>query len=313
MKLPTAPTLLTACLCILTTTATAGDRPVLNLWPATPPGPVSKTNGAEADFTKPEDKLIAGRRIIKLGNVSTPQMEVFLPPREKANGGAVLICPGGGFNILAWDLEGTEVAEWLNSLGFAAAVVKYRVPTGSHGDTLNEKGTMPMKALGPVMDAQRAVSLTRAHAQEWGLDTKRIGIMGFSAGGATAGIMALQRGARAYEKIDASDDQSCAPDFAMLIYPAYMVDKATGNLNSFLHVEKDTPPTFMVMAQDDHVDSRNCTVLYTALTLAKVPAEVHLYPHGGHGYGLRKTDQPVTHWSDRAEEWLKDMGLDKKR
>jgi acetyl esterase/lipase len=221
------------------------------------------------------------------------------------------VCPGGGFNILAWDLEGTEVAEWLNTLGFAAVVVKYRVPTGAHGETLNEQGTMPMKTLGPVMDAQRALSLTRAHAAEWGLDAKRIGVMGFSAGGATAGIMALQHGTRAYAKVDASDELSCAADFAMLIYPAYLRDKETGGLNSFLHVGKDSPPTFLVMAQDDRIDSLNCTVLYTALTLANVPAELHLYSHGGHGYGLRPTELPVTRWPERAAEWIKAMGFDK--
>src|SRR5262245_37529300 len=126
MKFLPLPSLLVLCLGLVTM-ASAADTMVMNLWPATPPGPASKPNGDEANFTKPEDKLIAERRIIKLGNVSTPQMSVFLPSKKKANGGAVVICPGGGFSILAWDLEGTEVAEWLNSLGMAAVVVKYRV------------------------------------------------------------------------------------------------------------------------------------------------------------------------------------------
>ncbi len=286
---------------------------VQNLWPGTPPGPAAKVGGEETDITKPTDKLIAGRRIIKLANVGTPQMHVYLAPKDKANGGAVLVCPGGGYNILAWDLEGTEIAEWLNSIGFAAVVVKYRVPTASHGEELNEQGTMPMKALGPVMDSQRALSLTRAHASEWGLDPKRVGIMGFSAGGATAGITALQKGTRAYAKADAGDEQSCGADFALLIYPAYMVDKKTGEKNPFVKVDQDTPPMFLIMAQDDPVDCRNCLVLYTDLTNAKVPAEMHLFPKGGHGYGLRPTELPVTHWSDRAAAWLKDMGFDKTR
>jgi acetyl esterase/lipase len=311
MKSALSPTFLALTLALLAFPASAAQPQTLNLWPSTPPGPASKANGDESDITKDTDKLVAGRRIIKLGNVTTPQMQVFLPVKGKANGGAVVVCPGGGFSILAWDLEGTEVAEWLNSLGFAAIVLKYRVPTREHGDALDEKGTAPLKALGPVMDAQRALSLTRANANEWSLDPKRIGIMGFSAGGATAGIAALQRGTRAYEKIDASDEQSCAADFAILIYPAYLLDKQTGALSSYLRVEKDTPPTFMVMSQDDPIDSLNCTVLYTALTKAKVPAEVHLYPHGGHGYGLRETDQPVTRWAERAEDWLKDMKFDK--
>jgi acetyl esterase/lipase len=298
---------------LLITSSLCAEPIVQNLWPATPPGPEAKANGAEVDLTKPEDKLIAGKRIIKLGNVTTPQMHVYLAPKEKANGGAVVVCPGGGFNILAWDLEGTEVAEWLNSIGFAAVVVKYRVPTKGHGEALDEKGAMPLKALGPVMDAQRALSLTRAHAAEWKLDAKRVGIMGFSAGGATAGIAALQHGVRAYDKVDASDEQSCAADFAMPIYPAYLVDKNTGGLNSFLHVEKDTPPMYLVMAEDDPIDCENCIALFTALKRGKVPAEMHLYPYGGHGYGLRPTEKPVTHWTERAAGWLKDMGFDKAR
>ncbi|OAI56528.1 hypothetical protein AYO49_04090 [Verrucomicrobiaceae bacterium SCGC AG-212-N21] len=311
MKQSTTPSLtaITLGLCLLASAAQAENPAPLNLWPATPPGPAAQVKGEESDFTKDSDKPVAGRRIIKLGNVSAPQMKVFLAPKAKANGGAVLVLPGGGFSILAWDLEGTEVAEWLNSLGLAAIVVKYRVPTREHGDGLNEQGTMPLKALGPVMDAQRALSLTRSKTQEWGLDPKRIGVMGFSAGGATAGITALQHGTRAYAKADAVDEQPCGADFAMLIYPAYLFDKETGNLSSFLHVTKDSPRTFMIMTQDDPIDSRNCTALYTALTLAKVPAEVHLFPRGGHGYGLRGTDEPVTNWPALAEEWLKQSGF----
>ena len=285
----------------------AAEPQVIKLWPREIPGPVAKTNGPEADMTKPDDKLIAGKRIIKLGNVSAPEMHVFLPAKENANGGAVIVCPGGGFSILAWDLEGTEVAQWLNSLGFAAVVVKYRVPTREHGDALYEAGTAPLKAVGPVMDAQRAMSLTRAHASEWGLDPKRIGIMGFSAGGETAALAALNGDSRAYAKIDAADEQSCAPNFALLIYPGGLVDAKTGVLKPHIKVTKDTPPMFFVMAQDDRVNSLNCTALYAALTLAKVPAERHLFTRGGHGYGLRTTEVPVTHWPNRAVKWLKDM------
>jgi len=290
------------CLCSLTATA---ESIVQNLWPSTPPGPASKAEGEERDLTKAEDKLIAGRRIIKLGHVNTPQMHVYLPPKERANGFAVLVCPGGGFTILAWDLEGTEVAEWLNSIGFAAIVVKYRVPTREHGDALNEAGNAPLKTAGPVMDAQRAMSVTRAHAAEWGIDLQRIGIMGFSAGGETAGVTAILGDQRLYAKIDAADEQSCAPNFALPIYPAGFYDQETNGLKPYLKVTKDTPPMFFVMAQDDRVNSLNCTVLYTALTKVKVPAELHLFPTGGHGYGLRPTDEPVTHWPALAEAWLK--------
>lgn len=291
----------------------SAEPQIINLWPATPPGPAAKADGAERDLTKPDDKLIAGRRIIKLGHVSTPQMHVHLPDKAKAHGGAVLVCPGGGFSILAWDLEGTEVAEWLNSIGFAAIVVKYRVPTGHHGHNLNEQGNAPLKAVGPVMDAQRAMSLTRSHAAEWGLDPQRIGIMGFSAGGETAGLTAMLRDQRLYVKLDAADGHSCAPNFTLPIYPGGFYDKEAGGLKPCLKVTKDTPPMFFAMAQDDHVNSLNCTVLYTALTREKVPAELHLFTRGGHGYGLRPTLTPVTHWPNRAAKWLKDMGFTEAR
>lgn len=283
----------------------AAEPQILNLWPTTPPGPASKVDGAERDLTKPEDKLIAGRKIIKLGHVSTPQMHVYLPDKSKENGGAVLVCPGGGFSILAWDLEGTEVAEWLNSLGFAAIVVKYRVPTREHGETLNEQGNAPLKTAGPVMDAQRAMSVTRVHAAEWGVDPQRIGIMGFSAGGETAGLTAVLRDQRLYSKIDAADEQSCAPNFALPIYPAGFYDKETDGLRPYIKVTKDTPPMFFVMAQDDRVNSLNCTALYIALTKEQVPAELHLFTRGGHGYGLRSTEEPVTGWTQLAADWLK--------
>lgn len=296
--------LVTLC-CISTALLSAASPQIFPLWPGTPPGPAAKVEGAERDLTKPDDKLIAGRRIIKLGHVSTPQMHVYLPEKTKANGGAVLVCPGGGFSILAWDLEGTEVAEWLNSLGFAAIVVKYRVPTREHGDTLNEQGNAPLKVIGPVMDAQRAMSLTRSKAAEWSLDPHRIGIMGFSAGGETAGITAILRDERLYPKVDAADEQSCAPSFALPIYPGGFYDKETGGLKPHIKITKETPPMFFAMAQDDHVNSLNCTVLYTALTQAKVPAELHLFTSGGHGYGLRATDEPVTRWPELAALWLR--------
>lgn len=300
---------LIAILLVTQTLSSAASPQILDLWPGEIPGPPSKTEGAERDLTMQEDTLIAGRPIIKLGHVSAPQMHVYFPLKEKANGSAVMICPGGGFSVLAWDLEGTEVAEWVNSLGFAAVVVKYRVPTREHGNELNGAGNAPLKAVGPVMDAQRAMSLTRAHAAEWGLDPKRIGILGFSAGGETAVLTAILGDQRLYAKIDAADEQSCAPNFALPIYPGGFYDKESGGLKPYLKVTKDTPPMFFAMAQDDHVNSLNCTVLYTALTREKVPAELHLFTRGGHGYGLRPTLTPVTHWPNRAAKWLKDMGF----
>ncbi|HUG18734.1 MAG TPA: alpha/beta hydrolase, partial [Planctomycetaceae bacterium] len=153
----------------------ASEPTILKVWTDKPPGPPAKVDGPEIDRQKPSDRLVGGKTVMKIGNVSEAEIHVYRPPADKSNGAACVICPGGGYHILAWDLEGTEVAEWLNSLGVTAIVLKYRVPTGPYGD--------PGKWQGPVMDAQRAISLARTRAAEWSIDPGRIGILGFSAGG----------------------------------------------------------------------------------------------------------------------------------
>ena len=289
----------------------ADDSLTMDLWPNDVPGPASHVEGEERDLTKPDDNLIAGRPIIKLGHVRTPQMQVFFPDSENNNGGAVLICPGGGFSILAWDLEGTEVAQWLNSIGFTAVVVKYRVPTREHGAALNDNNTLPLNSTGPVMDAQRALSLTRAKSQEWKIDPQRIGILGFSAGGETAGLTALALDQREYAPLDSADNVSCAPSFAILIYPAGFVDRQTNQLKAHIRVSDKSPPTFFTMTEDDDVNCENCTALFTALKREGVPAELHLFTRGGHGYGLRRTEFPVTQWPTLAAAWLDELGFSK--
>ncbi|MDB5387023.1 MAG: Xylanase [Planctomycetaceae bacterium] len=272
---------------------------VLNLWPGPPPGEAIKA-GPEQDFTKPTDRLIAGRRIIKLGNVAIPQAHVFLPPKDKRNGTSIVICPGGGFSILAWDLEGTEVAEWLNTLGVTGIVVKYRVPT---------RDRTPVW-LAPVQDAQRAISIARSRAAEWGLTTDRVGILGFSAGGATAAHAAIKNGERAYPAADEIDKSGCRPDFAALIYPGGIVDDKTGQVHPDIIVSKETPPMFFAHAQDDGVRVENSVLLFLALKKAGVPSELHVYDVGGHGYGMREVPEfPVTTWNVRCGEWLKRRGL----
>lgn len=273
---------------------------VLNVWPAKPPGPGHKV-GPEQDMTKPTDKLIAGERIIKLGNVSTPQLHVFHPPEGKRNGSAVVICPGGGFYILAWDLEGTEVAKWLNSLGFTAVVLKYRVPSPKQ-----EPRWLP-----PVQDAQRAISIVREKSEQWKINPEQVGILGFSAGGVTAAISSYGT-KRYYEPIDNTDKQSWRPDFSVLIYAAGMADPSGTKLSQFFDINVDSPPTFMAHAFDDFVPLENCLVLMGALKKAKVPSELHIYDRGGHGYGLRHEDgKPVTSWTTRCAEWLRVRGLAK--
>lgn len=217
-----------------------------------------------------------------------------------------MVCPGGGFNILAWDLEGTEAAEWLNSLGTAAVVLKYRAPTRE----LGEAGDVaPEKALGPMMDAQRALSLTRAHAKEWGIDRRRVGILGFSAGGQAAALAAVALGKRAYAEIDMIDTNSCSADFAMLIYPGGLADSKTGELKKFFPVSAETPPMFFTHAADDRVTCLSSAALFSELKKAKVPAALHVFANGGHGYGLRPTVFPVTRWPDQAADWLREMKL----
>ena len=276
--------------------ASATEPVTLNLWPGTPPGE-TKQLPPEADQTKDTDKLIAGRRIIKLGNVSTPQITVYKPEASKDTGAAVVIAPGGGHYILAYDLEGTEVAEWLNTLGVTGIVLKYRVPFRD-----------PEKRWGAaVQDAQRAMSLVRSHAKEWGIDPQRVGICGFSAGGQTAGLTSIFT-ERTYESVDAADTFSTRPDFAMLIYTGGMVERGSTELNDYVKVGEGVPPLFMAHAFDDRVDLHNSLNLAAEWKRVGVPVELHAYSEGGHGYGLRETEQPVTTWHHRAADWMKVNG-----
>lgn len=267
---------------------------VIDLWPQDQPGP-SREVGEERDLTKDTDNLIAGRRLIRLGNVSTPQAHVYLPAEEDRTGAAVVICPGGGYSILAWDLEGTEVADWLVSKGVAAIVLKYRVPTRQ----------VDPKWLLPVQDAQRTISIVRSHAKEWKLNSERIGILGFSAGGDTAARTALAE-ERHYEPTDELDQASCRPNAAILVYTAYLVNDEKTALKEDLAASKDSPPMFMVHAFDDPVPVESSLHMMLALKQAGVPSELHIYDAGGHGYGLRAVDDlPVTSWPQPCEDWLR--------
>lgn len=295
--------LFTATLAILLALpAFAGETQSFNLWPGTPPGDEGLKLPPEGDTTKADGRLVGGKSVIRLGNVSTPALAVFPAPRDKATGAACVVCPGGGFNILAYDLEGTEVAEWLNSLGVTAFVLKYRVPARDKDK----------RWLAAVQDTQRAMSLVRSRAAEWALDPRRIGICGFSAGGAAAGLTSLLFDQRQYAPLDAADKVSSRPDFAMLIYAAYFVERGSTTLRDDVKVPKNAPPMFFVHAFDDGVPVQNPLLLAAEMKKAGVPAEVHVYPAGGHGYGLRRTEMPVTTWPDRAAEWLRVNGWLKK-
>ena len=274
----------------------------LTLWPGKLPGAAPLVNGPEADTSKPGVGMTGGKLVIRLGNVSQPELHVYLPTGGKRTGAGVVICPGGGYNILAWNLEGTEIAQWLNKQGIAAFVLKYRVPTGS----------LKPNWEGPTMDAQRALRLVRASAPKWGVQPDKIGILGFSAGGKTAGMAALQNGKSLYEEQDETDKLSCRPDFAVLVYPAYFCDNNLQLLPEYAAmVTKDLPPFFFAHAADDGVTCQSSVQLFTALRKVNVPAELHVWESGGHGYGMRpqKDKQIPTAWPKRCEEWLKGRGL----
>lgn len=266
---------------------------VLKVWPDKPPGPEMKV-GEEQDFTKDTDKLIAGHRIIKLGNVTSPEAHVYLPPKNKQTGAAVVICPGGGFSILAWDLEGTEVAQWLNTLGVAGIVLKYRVPTRDQDPR--------WKA--PVQDTQRTMSLVRHNAKKWGIDPEQVAVLGFSAGGMTAFKTSVAP-ERLYEAVDDADELSFKPNRSILIYAAGLPGGDGGWSGGDVDTS-DIPPVFMVHAFDDFVPVQGTANLLLQMKKDKIPCELHVYDSGGHGYGLRKrADQPVTHWTDPCEAWLR--------
>lgn len=268
------------------------------LWPATPPGE-SRLIKYPPETTKPGDRLVGGRPVTRTSYVSDPAITLYKPSGDREAGAAVVVCPGGGYGILAIDLEGTEVCHWLNSLGVTGVLLKYRVPP--------QKGVPPYVA--PLQDVQRALGLVRFHAGEWHIDPKRIGIIGFSAGGDLSALASTRFEQRTYAAVDKADHVSCRPDFAMLIYPAYLVRKEGPDLAPELTVSSNTPPTFLVQTENDPVHVENSLFYYLALKQAKVPAEMHLFAKGGHGYGLRKSGYAVTSWSKLAEEWMRGLGV----
>lgn len=280
-------------------TALAAQPMTVPLWPERPPGETAPLP-PEVDVTTPADRKPAGRPVIRISNVSTPTLTVYKPDPAKDTGAAVLVCPGGGYVRLAIDIEGTEVCEWLNSIGVTGVVLKYRVP---------RREGLPQH-VPPVQDAQRAMGLLRQRAAELGIDPHRLGIIGFSAGAHVAAVLSTHQDARLYPAIDAADALSCRPDFAMLIYPGYFTarDGQPGIAPEVAVTPGKTPPTFLAMAEDDPVHVENALFYYLALKQANVPAEMHLYPSGGHGFGLRRTEQRITSWPDRAADWMRATG-----
>ncbi len=263
------------------------------LWPKGAPG-AQPNPGPEVDTTTAKDNSIAGKPIIRLGSVSNPTLTVY-PPKTANTGAAVVVFPGGGYRILAIDLEGTEVCTWLNSAGITCVLVKYRVP---------ESGPYPASDA-PLQDAQRALGIVRQHAAEWQIDPSRVGVLGFSAGAHLAALLSTHFDQRAYPAIDAADQLNCRPDFALIIYPGYLANAAKDFApNADINPTDRTPPSFIVQAENDPVHVENAIVYFMQLKKAKVPAELHIYAEGGHGYGLRRTALPITTWPQTAEIWL---------
>jgi acetyl esterase/lipase len=280
----------------------AEDRQVLSIWPGAVPGDFG-TIGPER-VREPSEAPTTDAKWIT--NVKVPTITVFRPPTEKNTGTAVIICPGGGYWNLAWDLEGEEVAAWLNRVGITAFVLKYRVPRRA-----GQLERLP--APGPLLDAQRTVSLVRSRATEWNVDTNRIGIIGFSAGGHLAVATATHFDQRGYERIDEIDRTSCRPDFAAAIYAGYFLEQQQAGveqekdvLASYIRIPNQTPPIFLAHASDDTVaGAENSAVMYLALKRAKVSAELHIYSKGGHGFGVRTNTLPGATWADRFVDWLR--------
>lgn len=274
------------------------------IWPGAAPDALPAS--APEDAT-PSTKPVAGRPWLAVTNVSQPTMTVYAP-RGKNTGAAVVVFPGGGYQCLAIDLEGTEICDWLNSRGITAVLLKYRVPikrVGPYGESLQA-----------LQDAQRTLGLVRLNAAKWHIDPHKIGVIGFSAGGHMVTATSTNHDERSYPVLDAADKESCRPDFAIALYPGHLWvedpedDKAEVALNPNVPVNGHTPPTFILQATDDPVDNvNNSLVYYLALKKARVPVEMHLYAQGGHGFGLRPTKFPITKWPALVETWLRTLGM----
>ncbi len=272
---------------------------VIQVWPGEAPGEDGSI-GKET-FRPPWSEESKG--VKWLTNVTQPTLTVYRPEKERDTGAAILIFPGGGYWNLAWDLEGEEVADWLNSIGMTGLLLKYRVPRRKGQP---EKLPAPL----PLLDAQRALRLARSQAPEWGVDPQKIGTIGFSAGGHLAAAMATRFDTPAYLPMDPIDRVSCRPDFAVLLYSGYLIQEETGLLASDLHISADTPPIFLAHASDDSVSRvDHSIVMYQALQRADVPAELHIYPTGGHGFGVRKSDHPVSSWLESCIDWFRKLGV----
>jgi acetyl esterase/lipase len=277
------------------------------------PGAVSDAQAAPGpeDTAVVKDHLVAGKTWVWVMNVTQPTMTVY-SPTEKNTGLAVVVFPGGGFAGLAIDLEGTEVCDWLTSRGITCVLLKYRVPSLPYDWHCDCRPNNALnRATLSLEDAQRTMGLVRLHAAEWGVDPHKVGVMGFSAGGYLVAEISTHFARRLYQPIDAADKESARPDFAVAVYPGHLSrGDDTWGLNPEVTVTAETPPTFLLQAEDDKVDGVDqALAYYIALQKAEVPTEMHLYTHGGHAFGLRRTTFPITEWPRLVEKWLVTIGI----
>jgi len=273
--------LLTILLVAISINSFSQKKDIIYLWPGKVPGEVKEKQTPSVDKTQKDN-------IIRYNEVTNPAIEVWLPDHAGKNIPAVIVCPGGGYKILAYDLEGTEIAAWLNKIGFAAFVLQYRVPD---------------KKEGALQDVQRAIRIVQENAQKWNIDPDKIGIMGFSAGGSLSARASTLFSKRTYSPVDKADSLSCRPSFTMLIYPAYLDQGPNLTLTPELKLSKDVPPIYIFQTADDQYGN-SALVMAGALRDNKTPVELHLLPTGGHGYGLRQGKQAAETWPVLAEKWL---------
>ena len=279
--------------CLAPTAAVGQDRYVIRLWEGAAPGAPSQP----LEPRNIDGAQVAGRSILRLTDIDTPSLEVFPADPTHASGAAVIVCPGGGYSILAYDLEGTEVAEWLQGIGVTALVLKYRVPK-LEGEEAGRR---------PLMDLQRAIRTVRSRAAKMNINAEKIGVLGFSAGGHLAVLGGTQYTRAAYMPQDDVDTQSAKPDFLIPIYPAYLADSdaVPPKLRDTIVVTKDTPPTFLTVTQDDADRGIGAALLSIELKRNDVPCELHIFVRGGHGYGLRNSENAVSQWPQLCEQWLR--------
>ena len=271
---------------VLSASQVAAQRSVVEIWPT------GKTPGRSTD--QPEGELPARPDgVRRITNVSRPTLAVF--PAAKKNSPAVIVVPGGGYSYVSYSKEGTEVAAWLNANGITALVLKYRVP--------NERDSS-------FADVQRSIRLARANAKEWHVDPKRLGLMGFSAGGHASVRASTDFANVSYPSIDSVDKHSARPDFAALVYPAYL--EKEGKIVAELNLTAKIPPTLIVAAEDDRTYVLSSKVYAAELNKAKISNKLLLYATGGHGFGLRSNKEAKV-WPDAALEWLREIGILKDR